>query len=942
MNEEFEDLIRQGDEAYDNNEIYKAIEFFERAYAIDSSNQDLILSMTAAYHAVGEYQRVIDLAQKGLTLFPHEKRYAFNAALAFNSSERNNDAIDWYTRAIEIDSDYALAYYARGNCYFFDDNYSKALPDYRKAVELKLEKDDLQELIGNCLEKTGSFEEAITCYKAAGENSDSPEIERRIEICNACLDGIIDPDEGGIQTELYAKLIQKGDKAYEDNVADKAIDYYTTAYGVNPADRELILSLSAAYHAAGNYNKAIEIAEYGLELYPDEKRYAFNAGLTSNSLDENYDAIAWYTKAIELDENYALAYFARGNCYFFWDDYDTPLGDYLKAWELGLDQIELPEKLARCLEHSGSYDEAVKMYLIAEEKNPGAENRLRLAISTYIAEGPLSSDAMNRLTESWKELGGRIELEVYITALMRFRAMDEQLPEQEKRLASFPSDWEAGDDSILKCPSIGCHQMMVKKHPETEGDYCLERWTDGFWDANGAHIPPNIVKCPNCGKWYMVKDCPVLFVIPFHKDEDYGMMPLVDYIDQYTTGEYLEAVLQPDLASHELELRMRLWWKQNEKRRNPEDEKDDDLTAELYENLERIAELALKQDSFDNGKELIKGRAIAAEAYRQMGDFESALDLIGDDDTETGKTIGLYCRAQKIDPVHTGERPVPDEVVGKYSVEEIIGMGYYPYPAIEDVFAFPLREKIQEDEFLQVKLSLLNEDWQGWATFFCGENSYRHHRDRLFTDEEWETYQKLPEAMKEDLHWFWGFKSFAMPEDKAGIDRYFRIMYMLYTGILEPPKEDELKEYHNYFDPAWQKLIDEAEKNKKIWKKYSPEWLLENRERCYWFFFWYCFAENAEAPDRETLLDLVNIFRDSKEKYQLLREKSIKGVPYIKLGGSPGWWQDSDKTPENSSGKKLNFIGQIWTDYFNTAISRLVYVFYDPEEKLLKQIFDYD
>lgn len=740
----------------------------------------------------------------------------------------------------------------------------------------------------------------------------------------------------------FDDLIQQGDEAYDNNEIDKALESYEKAYDINPSDRDLLLSMTAVYPDAGKYDEAIEMAEKGLELYPHEKRYAFNAGLAANSLGDNYDAIGWYTKAIEIDKDYALAYFTRANCYFFWNDYKTALDDYIEAWERNLEQPELPEKLAKCLEAAGRYEDAVKMYMIAEETNPGPETRLRLAICTYLAEGPLSTDAMHRLTEAWKEHRGNIELEVYITALMRFCAMDEQLPEQIERLESFPADWEAGDDSILKCPSIGCCQMIVKRQPETEGDYCLERWTDGFWDANGAQIPPNIVKCPRCGKWYMLADCPTLFVIPFHDDKTYGMMPHVDYLDQYTDKDYLEALSQPELASHEFELRMRLWWKQNEKRRAPENDCDEDLTTKLYENLERIAELALKEKAFNNGKESIKGRTIAAEVYRQMGDFERALAILDADDTEPGQTINIYCRAKKNEPVHIGERPVPDVVIGKYSVEELIDMGYYPYPAIEDVFAFPLREKIQEDEFLQVRLSLLNENWQGWATFFCGENSHRHYRDRLFTDEEWETYQNLPEKMKEDLHWFWGFKSFAMPKDKADIDRYFKIMYMVYTGILEPPHEDELKEHHEYFDPEWKKLMEEAENRKKIWKGIPPDWLLENRERCYWFFFWYCFVQDAEAPDRETLLDLVNIFREAEEKYAMTREKTIKGIPYLKLGGNPKWWQDGDKTPLNSSGKKFSFVGQVWADSFNAAPSRLVYVFYDPYEGLLKQCFDYD
>ena len=739
----------------------------------------------------------------------------------------------------------------------------------------------------------------------------------------------------------FDELLRLGDEAYASGNAEESLKYYESAYRINSEDRVLLMDLTTACHMKERYEDAIGFAEKGLELFPDEAAFAFNAGLASNSLDENYNAISWYTRAIEIDKDYAIAYYARANCYFFWNDYETALDDYIVAWEHELEQADLPEMLAECLEKTGGYEDAAKFYKIADDTNPGPENRLRLAVCTYIAEGPLSLESSNRLTNAWKESRGNIELEVYMAALMRFMAMDEELAEQEKRLEAFTADWEAGDDSIIKCPD--CYQLLVKRNPETEGNRRLERWADGYWEAGEACIPPVTARCPHCGKWHMLEDFPVLFVIPFHDDKKYGMLPIVESYDEYTDRDYLEAIGQSGLEAHELELRMRLWWKQNIKRRHPAEEGDPDLTTGLYENLERIAELSVTGEDFDTGMGIIAGRIIAAEAYRQMGDFERALQILNEGaDTEPGRTIKIYCRSRKIQPVHIGERPVPEALSGRYTVNELINSGYYPYPEIEDVFDFPLREKVQEDCFLQVKLSLLNEEWRGWATFFCGERSNRHYCDRLFTDEEWEIYRNLPEEKKEDMLWFWGFKSFEMPQGHENLDRYYRIFYMFYNNIIEVPSAEEIREHHEFFDPAWEKLIKEAEERKKIWKKTSPEWLLENRERCCWFLFWYSFKENTEAPDRDTLLALVNIFREAEEKYTRMREKAMEGIPSLRLGGNPIWWQDYDRTPVNSSGKKMSFIGQVWTDSLNAGLSRLVYIFYDPEEGILEQTFDYD
>ena len=47
-----------------------------------------------------------------------------------------SDAIEDYTKAIELDPDYADAYNNRGYAYYLLEQYGKALNDYDKAIEL--------------------------------------------------------------------------------------------------------------------------------------------------------------------------------------------------------------------------------------------------------------------------------------------------------------------------------------------------------------------------------------------------------------------------------------------------------------------------------------------------------------------------------------------------------------------------------------------------------------------------------------------------------------------------------------------------------------------------------------------------------------------------------------------------------------------------------------
>ena len=57
-------------------------------------------------------------------------------------------------------------------------------------------------------------------------------------------------------------------------------------------------------------------------------------GNSFRDLEQWDEAIAAYSKAIELDPNLAIAYAGRGFAYYSKDDYDNVIADYTKVIEL--------------------------------------------------------------------------------------------------------------------------------------------------------------------------------------------------------------------------------------------------------------------------------------------------------------------------------------------------------------------------------------------------------------------------------------------------------------------------------------------------------------------------------------------------------------------------------------------------------------------------------
>jgi tetratricopeptide (TPR) repeat protein len=86
----------------------------------------------------------------------------------------------------------------------------------------------------------------------------------------------------------------------------------------------------------GNYEKAIEYYSLNIQKYPGWGSYSayFNRGLAYCSLTKFDEAIADYTKTIELEPAFTDAYFTRGTAYDELQKYDEAIADYTKSIEL--------------------------------------------------------------------------------------------------------------------------------------------------------------------------------------------------------------------------------------------------------------------------------------------------------------------------------------------------------------------------------------------------------------------------------------------------------------------------------------------------------------------------------------------------------------------------------------------------------------------------------
>jgi tetratricopeptide (TPR) repeat protein len=239
---------------------------------------------------------------------------------------------------------------------------------------------------------------ALPLLRAAADSQD-PEIRMRAR-------AILNRVAAKASPELY---VAQGNRLRERGQVDQAIEQYTIAIELDPANLEAYAERGAAWGEKKEWQKAVTDFNRLVELEPSEPRvYVYRAQFWSelfeydkaiadlsksielapeasefyrergSLLTEKYDypkAMADFEKALELEPEDVLAYMSRGAAWFDMEEYGKAIEDYTRA--LGIDATFVPAFLSRgdARALSGQYEKALEDYqeLLSPSRLPAYE-----------------------------------------------------------------------------------------------------------------------------------------------------------------------------------------------------------------------------------------------------------------------------------------------------------------------------------------------------------------------------------------------------------------------------------------------------------------------------------------------------------------------------------------------------------------------------------------
>lgn len=204
-------------------------------------------------------------------------------------------------------------YFLRGNAYFTDGDYEKALEAYNRALDLRPDHADTLTNRGAALASLGRNEDALAEFNRSLEiRSDEPTTlynrgatlgtlgrqEEAIADYSRALE--LRPDRPATLNNRGAALIRL------ERVQEALLDF-SRALKFRPHDPATLNNRGAALHALGRPEEALPDYNRSLEIRADDPETLSNRGLALRNLRRHNEALADFNRALELRPGYTKA-----------------------------------------------------------------------------------------------------------------------------------------------------------------------------------------------------------------------------------------------------------------------------------------------------------------------------------------------------------------------------------------------------------------------------------------------------------------------------------------------------------------------------------------------------------------------------------------------------------------------------------------------------------
>jgi len=283
-----------------------------------------------------------------------------------NYPEKINDLIDNYTILIKKLPDFSRGYYELGNLYLRNDEKINAVSAFKLALQKEPDNPYYQNSLAYAYVQLEQYDSAIELYKSALERNPDNEwsavvaqalaaiyhrIKGNFEAAISMLENALILTKN--KNEIYLAL---ADIYYDIQDMDDAIKYYTLAIEGGFKDAKVFSRLAMAFWERDYIENAIEFYTRAIDIEPDYEIAYNNLGVVYfDGLNDIERAKECFDAALRLNNDYTMAHFNMARYYEAKGDKVTSANEYQHALDLNklypeIDDDIIQDRLYRLFE----------------------------------------------------------------------------------------------------------------------------------------------------------------------------------------------------------------------------------------------------------------------------------------------------------------------------------------------------------------------------------------------------------------------------------------------------------------------------------------------------------------------------------------------------------------------------------------------------------------
>ncbi len=310
---------------------------------------------------------LLGLAILSTTVMAQNPRKFFKAGEDFMITGNYEDAVDQFSKAIELDPDYTNAYLARAEAYEKLNKLQDAYDDYNRAFVFLPKEEEVAYHLGKLSNELGEYERAMVFLNQATVLSrkflpayqekvqsliELKDYQCAIKVCDTTLsleNNAINYYYHGVVSELlnkpeaaemdYEKSVAK-DREFIDGILalarirlelgklDLAMNHCENALRLDNRNTEAYMIRSKIHVENLDYPSAINDLSKNILIEPDNPEMYFQRGIYYQEFNQHTNAISDFSKVIMMNQKDPEAYFKRAKSYEEILNYAAAVKDY--------------------------------------------------------------------------------------------------------------------------------------------------------------------------------------------------------------------------------------------------------------------------------------------------------------------------------------------------------------------------------------------------------------------------------------------------------------------------------------------------------------------------------------------------------------------------------------------------------------------------------------